>query len=84
MLLPPRLEELIPEGHLIRVVNEMIEGLDIEPLKRQYKGGGTSAYHPKMVLKVIIYAYTQRIFSSRRIAKELRENVNYMWLSGMT
>jgi transposase len=40
MLLPPRLEELIPEGHLVRVVNEMIEGLDIEPLKRQYKGGG--------------------------------------------
>jgi len=84
MLLPPRLEELIPEGHLVRVVNEMIEGLDIGPLKRQYKGGGTSAYHPKMLLKVIIYAYTQRTFSSRRIAKELRENVNYMWMSGMT
>ena len=62
----------------------MIEQLDIEPLKRQYKGGGTSAYHPKMVLKVIIYAYTQGVFSSRRIAKELRENVNYMWLSGMS
>ena len=84
MLLPPSLEELIPEGHLVRVVNEMIEQLDIEPLKRQYKGGGTSAYHPKMLLKVIIYAYSQRTFSSRRIAKELRENVNYMWLSGMS
>ena len=84
MLLPPRLEELIPEGHLVRVVNEMIEQLDMEPLKRQYKGGGTSAYHPKMLLKVIVYAYTQRAFSSRRIAKELRENVNYMWLSGMS
>lgn len=83
MLLPPNLEEMIPEGHLVRVVNEMVEGLDIEALERKYKGGGTSAYHPRMLLKVIIYAYTQRTFPSRRIAKELRENVNYMWLSGM-
>lgn len=84
MLLPPNIEELIPEGHLVRVVNEMIEQLEMKPLKEQYKGGGTSAYDPKMLLKVIIYAYTQRTFSSRRIAKELRENVNYMWLSGMS
>jgi len=84
MLLPPNLEELIPEGHLVRVVNAMVNELEIEPLERQYKGGGTSAYHPKMLLKVVIYAYTQRTFSSRSIAKELRENVNYMWLSGMS
>jgi len=83
MLLPPCLEELIPEGHLVRVVSEMIEQLQPELLQRQYKGGGTSAYHPKMLLKVIVYAYTQRTFSSRQIAKALRENVNYMWLSGM-
>jgi len=84
MLLPPRLEELIPEGHLVRVINEMIEVLDKEPLKRKYNGGGTSAYHPKLLLKVIIYAYTQRLFSMRRIAKWLRDNVNNVWLSGKT
>lgn len=83
MLLPPNLEDLIPEGHLVRVVNEMIDEIDLEPLIRQYKGGGTSAYHPKMLLKVMIYAYTQRTFSSRQIAKALRENINYLWLSGM-
>lgn len=83
MLLPPSLEELIPAGHLVRVVNEMIERIDMQVLRRQYKGGGTSAYDPKLLLKVIVYAYTQRTFSSRGIAKELRENVNYMWLSGM-
>lgn len=83
MLLPPSLEELIPEGHLVRIVYKMIEGIDTKVLERQYKGGGTSAYDPQMLLKVIVYAYTQRVFSSRRIAKELRENVNYMWLSGM-
>jgi transposase len=83
MLLPPNLEDMIPEGHLVRVVNEMIDQIDMEPLLNQYKGGGTTAYHPKMLLKVIIYAYTQRTFSSRQIAKALRENINFMWLSGM-
>jgi transposase len=83
MLLPPSLEELIPEGHVVRVVNKMLGEMDIEPLIRQYKGGGTSAYHPEMLVKVIVYAYTQRIYSSRQIAKALRENVNFMWLSGM-
>ena len=56
--------------------------MDLEPLLRQYKGGGTSSYHPRMMLKVLVYAYTQRIYSSRQIAKALRENVNFMWLSG--
>ena len=74
---------MIPEGHLVRVVNEMINDVDRSILEAQYKGGGTSAYDPQMLLKVIIYAYTQRIFTSRQIAKALRENVNFMWLSGM-
>jgi len=84
MLMPANLDEMIPEGHLVRVVDEMIDQLDIAPLKRQYKGGGTSAYHPRMLLKVLIYAYSQQSFSSRKIAKALRENIHYMWLSGMS
>ncbi|MFO7942976.1 MAG: transposase, partial [Anaerolineales bacterium] len=84
LLQPPNLEEMIPEGNLVRVVDEMIERLNIEPLKRQYKGGGTSAYHPKMLLKVLVYAYTQQTFSSRKITKALRENIHFMWLSGMS
>jgi len=84
MLMPSNLDEMIPEGHLVRVVDEMIDRLDITPLKRQYKGGGTSAYHPRMLLKVLVYAYSQQTFSSRKIAKALRENIHYMWLSGMS
>ena len=83
MLLPPSLEEMIPESHLVRLVNAMINQVDRRILEDQYEGGGTSAYDPQMLLKVIVYAYTQRTFSSRQIAKELRENINYMWLSGM-
>ncbi len=81
-LLPQNLEELIPEDHLVRVVNRVIDNLDLEPILSEYKGGGTSSYHPRMMLKVLVYAYTQRVNSSRQIAKALRENVNFMWISG--
>jgi transposase len=81
-LLPPSLEELIPEDHLVRVVNRVMDELDLEPVFNEYKGGGTSSYHPRMMLKVLVYAYTQRVNSSRQIAKGLRENVNFMWISG--
>ena len=81
-LIPPSWDELIPANHIVRVVNRAIERINVEPLLRKYKGGGTSSYHPKMMLKVIVYAYTQRIYSSRQIAKAVRENVNFLWLSG--
>lgn len=80
--LPTNLEDLIPENHLVRVVHEAIEKMDLEPLLKRYKGGGTSSYHPKMMLKVLVYAYTQRIYSSRQIAKALRENIHFLWISG--
>lgn len=82
MLLPPSLEELIPEGHLVRVINEFVESIDLSVLEATYKGGGTSSYHPKMLLKVLVYAYVKKIYSSRQIAAALRENVHFMWLSG--
>ena len=81
-LIPPSWEELIPAGHPVRVVNGAVERINIEALLRKYKGGGTSSYHPQMMLKVLVYGYTQRVYSSRQIAKALRENVNYIWLSG--
>ena len=83
LLLPPSLEELIPPNHLVRVINDTVEKLNIEPLLQTYKGGGTSSYHPLMLLKVLLYAYVEGIYGSRKIAKALRENVHFMWLSGM-
>src|SRR4030067_1143026 len=81
-LLPPSYDELIEPGHLVRVVSEAIDKLDLSPLLAQYKGGGTSSYHPQMLLKVLVYAYCSQIYSSRRIAAALRENIHLMWLSG--
>jgi transposase len=81
-LIPPSWDEIIPADHLVRVVNRVIEQIDIKPLLESYKGGGTSSYHPRMMLKVIVYAYAEKIYSCRRIAKALRENVNFMWIAG--
>jgi transposase len=80
--LPTDLEDIIPDAHLVRRVHEAIERVNLDPLIQQYKGGGTSSYHPKMMLKVLVYAYTQQIYSSRKIAKALRENIHFMWISG--
>ena len=80
--LPMELEVCIPDNHLVKIVNSAIEKMNIDPLIAKYKGGGTSAYHPKMMLKVLVYAYSQRVYSSRKIAKELRENIHFLWISG--
>jgi transposase len=83
MLIPLNLEEMVPADHLVRHVDEIVNKLDTSILHEQYKGGGTSAYHPEMMVKVILYAYSQQIYSSRRIAKALREDINFLWLSRM-
>ncbi len=82
MLLPPSYEDLVPKNHPVRVVNQIIDRIDIGALEASYKGGGTSSYHPRMLLKVIVYAYLTNVYSSRKIEQALAENVHFMWLSG--
>lgn len=82
MLLPPSLDELIPEDHPVRVVSAVVDRIDMKRLVKAYKGGGTSSYHPKMMIKVIVYAYSQGMFSCRQMEKALEENIHFMWLSG--
>ncbi|OKP80625.1 transposase [Paenibacillus helianthi] len=82
LCLPMDLEEDIPPNHLVRVVNSAVNRLDDTIFDAAYPGGGRDSYHPKMLTKVIIYAYTQRMYSSRQIAKVVRENIPFMWLAG--
>jgi transposase len=84
LLLPPELGSLIPDNHLVRVVDQVIDQIKLTPLLETYKGGGTSSYSPRMLLKVITYAYIERIYTNRLIEKALRENINLMWISGMS
>ena len=82
LLLPPSLDELIPATHSVRVVNAIIDRLDVDAIVRTYRGGGNSCFHPRQMLKILVYAYLNNIYSSRRIAQQLWENIHYMWLSG--
>lgn len=84
MLLPPSLEELIAKGHPVRIVNQVLDKIDIDPLLKKYKGGGSSSFHPRMLLKVLVWSYINNTYSSRRIEAALKENIHYMWLSGMS
>lgn len=84
MLLPPSLDEMIDKNHPVRIVNQIIDQIDITPLEKKYKGGGTSSYHPRVLLKVLVYAYLDNVYSSRRIEACLKENIHYMWVSGMS
>ncbi|WP_288621182.1 IS1182 family transposase [uncultured Treponema sp.] len=82
-LLPPSLDELIPQNHLVRTVSKTVDELNIEKIFAKYtKGGGASRYNPVMLLKVMIYCYMTGVYSSRQIAKQCRENINVMWLAG--
>lgn len=83
MLLPPSLEELIGEKELVRVVDSVMEGMRAEAIMQRFVGGGQPAYHPLMMLKVLVYAYSRGIYSSRQIAKAIRQDIGFMWLSGM-
>lgn len=83
MLLPPSLEELIPKNHPVRVVNNVIDKLQIDHILSQYKGGGTSSFDPRMLLKVLVYSYMLNTYASRKIERLLQENIHFMWLSGM-
>lgn len=84
LLLPPELGSLIPDNHLVRVVDEVIDQISLSPLLETYKGGGASSYSPRLMLKVLTYAYIEKIYTNRRIEKALRENINLMWISGMS
>ena len=83
-LLPPSYDDLVAANHPVRVVNYIIDQLDISALAKEYKGGGSSSYHPRMLLKVLVYAYLRNVYSSRKIEQALQENIHFMWLSGQS
>ena len=84
MLLPPNLLELIPAHHPVRVVDQVIEQINIQPILDKYPGGGTASYHPKRLLKILVYGYLSNIYSSRKLESAIQENIHFMWLSGMS
>ena len=83
MLMPPNLEEKVPQGHLARYISQVIDELNISGIEEGYSDIGCKAYHPRMLLKLLIYGYSIGIRSSRRIQKETKEDLVFMWLAGL-
>jgi transposase len=76
------LNDLVSKSHAARLIDQVVEKLDISSILAQYKGGGTSSYHPKMLLKILFYGYLNNVYSCRKLAKATTENIYFMWLSG--
>ncbi|BFT94757.1 IS1182-like element ISMac1 family transposase [Minisyncoccus archaeophilus] len=83
-LLPPNFGDFLGESHQAVILSEFIKELNTKELEQSYSNdkGGRSAYHPVMLLSIIIYGYMNSTFSSRQIAKQLKENLAFMYLSG--
>jgi transposase len=81
-LFPASLDEKIPANAPVRLLSQIVDKLDVSRVIDTYKGGGTSSYHPRMMLKIVLFAYLNNIYSCRKIEKQNLENIHYMWLSG--
>lgn len=73
---------MIPSGHLSRIIDEVVEQIPMEHLTVYYAGGGSSSYQPKMMIKVWLYGYCERVYTGRRPAKAHRENIVFIWPAG--
>ena len=82
VLFPSNLSDKIAANHPVRIVNQVVDNLNINDILSTYKGGGTSSYHPRVMIKILFYGYLNNIYSCRKIARQLEENIHYMWLSG--
>ena len=82
VLFPQRIDEDIAENDPVRMVDALVEGLNLESFRKLYKECGRSPYHPRMMLKVILYAYMNNIYSCRKIEKLLHRDIHYIWLAG--
>lgn len=80
--LPIEIDCLLPENHIVYQIDDMIESIPEESIKLFEPKDGRPAYHPRLLLKVLLYAYSEKIYSGRDIQKMMQENLAMVWLSG--
>ena len=81
-LLPPSVDEWLPQRHLARFVVEVIDGLDLSELVKTYRGSGSASYHPAMLLGLMVYGYATKVFSSRAIERATYDSVAFRFIAG--
>jgi transposase len=80
-LLPPSVDDWLPEKHLARFVVEVIDGLDLRSMIGAYRGSGSASYHPRMVLGVLVYGYATGVFSSRKLERATYDSVAFRFIA---
>src|SRR6195952_3001262 len=80
-LMPPSVEEWVPQRHLARFVAEVIEGLDLRVMTGSYRGSGEASYHPRLLLGLIIYGYATGVFSSRKLERATYDSVAFRFIA---
>src|SRR6202008_2190715 len=82
-LLPPALQDWLPEGHLAYFISDTVDSLDLSAFHARYAGGGArnQPFHPAMMVKVLVYGYATGVFSSRKLARKLHEDVAFRVLA---
>jgi len=83
-LLPPSVDEWLPKDHLARFVVDIVDQLDLSDLTRQYRGTGSAAYHPAVILGLLIYGYATGVYSSRRIEAATYESIAFRYIAANT
>jgi len=83
LFLPPTLGDFIAPNDPVRIIDRIIESINLKVLYEMYPGGGCPAYHPRMMLKLLVYAYMRNIYSSRKIEEFGKNDIRFMWLTGM-
>jgi len=79
-LLPPSIDEWLPEGHLARFVADVVSQLDTSAIENCYSGRGSDAWHPKMLISLLFYGYATGIFSSRKLERSTHDSVAFRYL----
>jgi transposase len=80
-LLPPSVDEWLPEKHLARFVVEVIDGMDLRAMSGVYRGSGSASYHPRMLLGILVYGYATGIFSSRKLERATYDSVAFRFIA---
>jgi transposase len=80
-LLPPSVDEWLPQRHLARFVVELIEQLDVSAMERAYRGAGSASYHPEMLLGLLVYGYASGVFSSRKLERATYDSVAFRFIA---
>jgi transposase len=80
-LLPPAIDDLIAEDHICFLVEALVDAQDYTEFDREYSGAGHPTYHPRILIKLLLMGIIDRVRSSRRLARNARENVVYMYLA---